>query len=366
MKNSSRAMVLVAPRQMEMQTFPLPEIGDDDGLLQVELAGVCGSDPGIFDGHPTHGPRPFPLIIGHEIVGRVARMGKSAQQRFGVREGDRVVVQYAIGCGRCQACQAGLYMACEKKMYYGSMISCKNPPHLFGAYSEYLYIHPNAKVHKIGDALSPEVGVLICAVLGNGVRWMRKVGGVSIGETAVIVGPGQQGLAAAAVAKESGASQIFVIGLEKDRTRLEMARRFGADRIICADKENAAEIIAESTGARMADVVMDVTGSPAGAELALSLAGRKARVILPGLYKGKKTSWDLDRIVLKELSIFGVFTHDSAAVEAAIKLAGASRYPFEEMITHRFPLEQAELAVKTAAGQVPGESPIKVVIEPGK
>jgi len=364
MKESCRAMVLVGPRCMEMQTFPLPAVGDDDGVIEVELAGVCGSDPGIYEGHPTHGPRPFPLIMGHEIVGRVARAGPSARQRWGVGEGDRVVVEYAFGCGRCRACQSGFYTACENKFNYGSMVSCKNPPHLFGAYSEYLYLHPNAKVHKIGEEISPEVAVLICAVLGNGVRWMRQIGGVSIGETVAIVGPGQQGLAAVAVAKDSGASPIFIIGLEKDRPRLEMAERFGADCTICTDRENAGEIVAEATGGRMADVVMDASGSPAGAEMALSLAGRNARVILPGLYKGKKTSWDLDRIVLKELRVLGVFSHDYPAVEAAIRMVRNSRYPFEDMITHRFPLEQAEQAVAVAAGRVPGEMPVKVVIDP--
>jgi threonine dehydrogenase-like Zn-dependent dehydrogenase len=102
------------------------------------------------------------------------------------------------------------------------MVSCKDSPHLFEAYSEYLYIHPNAKVHRIGDEISPRLGVMICAVIGNGIRWLRQVGGVSIGDAVAIVGPGQQGLAAVSVAKESGAGPIFVIGLEKDRRRLEM------------------------------------------------------------------------------------------------------------------------------------------------
>ncbi|WP_218188334.1 hypothetical protein, partial [Desulfosarcina cetonica] len=73
------------------------------------------------------------------------------------------------------------------------MISCADPPHLFGAYADYLYIHPRAMVHKIGEAISPEEGVLISAVVGNGVRWLRHIGGVTIGQPVAIVGPGQQG-----------------------------------------------------------------------------------------------------------------------------------------------------------------------------
>ena len=204
MLTSTRAVVATGPGKLEMRTYPLPEIGDEDGILKVELAGVCGSDPGIFKGKSARAPRPWPIILGHEIVGRVHRMGKAAQQRHGVKEGDRVIIEYAFGCGMCKPCLTGRYTLCERFYNYGSMISCASPPHLFGAYADYLYIHPRAMVHKIGEDLSPEEGVLICAVVGNGVRWLRHIGGVTIGQPVAIVGPGQQGLAAVAVAKEAG------------------------------------------------------------------------------------------------------------------------------------------------------------------
>ena len=75
-------MVLTAPRTLQMQTFKIPAIGEDDGLLKVELVGVCGSDPGIYVGKQTRGPRPFPIILGHEIVGRVAKLGTLAKKRL--------------------------------------------------------------------------------------------------------------------------------------------------------------------------------------------------------------------------------------------------------------------------------------------
>ena len=99
MKKYSRAMVLTAPEKLEMQQFPLPEIDENDGLLQVEFAGVCGSDPSIFGGRPTRGPRPYPIILGHEVTGRIVEMGTAAQKRFQAGPGDRVVLEYAFGCG---------------------------------------------------------------------------------------------------------------------------------------------------------------------------------------------------------------------------------------------------------------------------
>jgi alcohol dehydrogenase len=361
--NKCQAMVLTAPNQLEMQTFELPELVEEDGLLKLELAGVCGSDPSKFKGGQTYGPRPYPLILGHEIVGRVAQMGNEAQKRHRVKEGDRVVIEYAFGCGVCEPCVSGDYTMCTKHYNYGSMISCKNSPHLFGAYSEYLYIHPNAKVHYIGDDISPELGVMICAVIANGVRWLRHIGNVSIGDTVVIVGPGQQGLAGIAAAKESGAGPIFAIGLKQDRERLEMAWRFGCDEIIVIGEDDPVEKIAKATGGKMANLVMDTSGSPQGAQLALSLTGIKGSLVLPGIYKHQLVPLDLDMVVTREIKMLGVLSHNSQAVHSALKIA--KNYPFEELISHRFPLSDLEKAIKLTAGDIKEEKmPLKVVIDP--
>lgn len=364
MRKRSRAVVVSGPGLLEIREFPLPDVKADDGLLEVELAGVCGSDPGIFAGRLSRGLRPYPIILGHEIVGRVVRMGPDAQKRLGVREGDRVVLEYAFPCGQCEPCISGRYTLCERNFTYGSMITCKDPPHLFGGYSDYVYIHPRAMVHRIGDEITPEVGVLICAVLGNAVRWLRQIGGVSIGHAVAIVGPGQQGLAAVAVAKESGAEPVVVIGLSRDRKRLSMARSFGADRTVNAEVEDPVKVVSELTGGRMAHVVMDVSGNPRGAELALSLAGRGATIVLPGIYKGHHAHLDLDRVVFHEISLVGVYSHDFRAVRPAIQMARRARYPFGRMITHRLPLEEARQALRLAAGEVEGETPVKVVLDP--
>ena len=364
MKTTSRAMVLEGPKKLEMQTFVLPEIGEEDGLLAVERVGVCGSDPPIYSGRQTRGARPYPIILGHEIVGRIVKIGEKAAQRLGVNEGDRAAMEYAFGCGACDACMAGRYTLCEKNYTYGSMISCQKPPHLFGGYSEFVYIHPRAMVHGIGEEVSPEIGVLICAVLGNSIRWLRHIGGVSIGQTVVIVGPGLQGISATAVAKESGADPIIVIGLSRDQKRLEMAQRFGADVIINSEKTDPVEAVRKITNGKMAGLVMDVSASPSGAQLALSLAGKGSKFIMPGLYK-ENVSLNLNYAVVNEIHILGVFSHDFRAVRPAIKMAKKKRFPFEDLISHCFPLEDAEKAIKLVGGEE-DEVPLKVLIDPNR
>lgn len=364
----SKAMVLKGPGILEMEEFPLPQVGDDDGILKLELSGVCGSDPGIYNGKTRGAPRPYPIILGHEIVGRIAKMGARAKKHHNVKEGDRVIIEYAFGCGECRSCLSGNYILCGKKYSYGSMISCKTPPHLFGAYSQYLYIHPRAMVHKVKDSISPETAVLISAILGNGVRWLSTIGNLRLGNSVVIIGPGPQGLAGIIAAKESGAGPIIVIGMSHDAKRLEMAQTFGADRIIVTDKQDCIKEVYDATNGKMADIVMDVSGNPAGAALTLDLAGNGGTIVLPGLY-GPNTSIPLvlDKAILKELKLVGVFSHNFPAVETAIAIAEKNKYPLEDMISHRFPLHRAIEAIELVGGGGGAdnkEMPLKVVLDP--
>ncbi len=362
---TSKAMVLEAPGRMVLKEFPLPEIGPEDGLLKVEMVGVCSSDVGMYRGKATRAPRPYPIIMGHEIYGIIAQIGDEASKRHNLKEGDRAIVEYTFGCGKCFYCMKGDYIHCESLFTYGSMISCKQPPHLWGAYSEYLYLPLRAMVHKVRDNLLPEVGVLICAVLGNAIRWLRMIGGISLGDTVVIQGPGQQGLAGVIVAKEAIAGKIIVTGMSKDRTRFELAKAFGADEIIDVEKMDPVETVRKSTNGRMADIVMDVTGTPKGAITAIDSVKKKGTVILPGLYgMDKEIPLILDKIVYREVRVQGVFSHDFRSVIPAIHLAESGKYPFEKMVTHRYPLKEAEKGVRVAGGEIKGEDPIKVVIVP--
>lgn len=358
-------MVLESPGRMVLKEFPLPEIGLEEGLLKVEMVGVCSSDVGMYRGKPTRAPRPYPIIMGHEIFGTIAEIGEEASKKHGLQTGDHAIVEYAFGCGKCFYCGKGDYIHCESSFTYGSMVSCKTPPHLWGAYSEYLYLPPRAMVHKVRDDLLPEVAVLICAVLGNAIRWLQTIGGVSQGDTVVLQGPGQQGLAGVIVAKEAGAGKIIVTGMTKDQSRFELAKEFGADEIIDIEKMDPLERVTKLTEGRMADLVMDVTGNPKGAITAIDLVKKKGTVVLPGLYgMDKEIPVVLDKIVFKEVRVQGVFSHDVRSVLSAIPLAYSKKYPLERMVTHRFPLKEAEKAVKLVGGEIKGETPIKVVIVP--
>ena len=169
---TAQAAVLVAPRQVEMQEFTLPEIGDDDGLLKIEITGVCGADWAPYLGDTkTCSP---PVILGHEIVGRIERIGAKAAARWGVKEGDRICMEEYIPCRDCEYCLTGHYNVCGKRWY--GHLSANEGPGIWGGYSQYLYLDPKAVVYPMSDKVPVEIAQLFLS-MGNGVRWVQSAGG---------------------------------------------------------------------------------------------------------------------------------------------------------------------------------------------
>lgn len=359
-----KSAVLKKPGLISIEEFPLPKIKNDDALLKVEMVGICGSDVSMFKGKFDI---PYPIILGHEIVGIIEEIGEDASKRTGVVKGDRAVVEFTFGCGYCKPCICGNYGACIEKYSYGYSISCDREPHLWGAYGEYLYIPPRGVIHKINKDIPLEAASLTCAIIGNAIRWIRHIGNASIGDTVVVQGPGQQGLAAVIAARESGATNIIVLGTDKDRFRLEMAKKLGAHYTVNIQEETPIKAIHRLTGGEMADLVFEASGNIKAFESSIDLVKKRGKIVVPGLYgDSARASFAVDKIVWNEISILGVFSHDIKAVEPAIKLIESRRYPLEELVTHKFPLVDAEQAIRVAAGEVEGENTIKVVLEPNK
>ena len=133
------------PARSSRATCRCPSIGDDDALLRVEACGICGSDVESFEGVLKV---PLPLIPGHEPLGVIEAIGERAAQRWGVRAGDRVAVETLLPCNACRRCRGGAYQLCASRRVY-SYIPLGVAPGLWGAYAEYLYLAPNAIVHKV-------------------------------------------------------------------------------------------------------------------------------------------------------------------------------------------------------------------------
>jgi threonine dehydrogenase-like Zn-dependent dehydrogenase len=366
----ARAMVQTAARTLEERSFPIPEIGADDAVLRVEACGICGSDCEQFEGVL---PVRLPVVPGHEPLGFIERIGKSAAARWGVREGDRVVVEPILSCGNCRYCASGMRHLCS--VAHGgsgtgfrcySYISTDVPPSLWGAYADYMYLAPETTVHKIDTKLPAEIAVLYNP-LGAGFRWTGEIGGVKRGDRVVILGPGQRGLTSVIVAARAGASQIIVTGLSKDRAKLELARKLGATRTVDVEQEDPVDVIFEATGGEGADLVVEVTAYAVDpVAQSLVLARRGGTIVLAGV-KGMKEvpGFVSDRAVLKELTIRGAIGVTSSAFRAAIDLIESGDVDLAAMHTHSFALSDAERAIQTLAGKIEGEHAICCCLLPG-
>lgn len=354
-------MVQTAPRRLEPMDLPLPEIDADSGLLRVEACGICGSDYEQFAGVLR---TPLPVVPGHEPLGVVAAIGDRAAKRWGVDVGDRIAVETMLSCRHCAACLGGAYHLCGARRIY-SYVPLSEPPGLWGAYAQYLFLAPNAVVHRM-DASLPVSTAVMFNPLGAGFRWAVEIPRTGPGDRVVILGPGQRGLASVLACREAGAAQIVVTGLAADAPKLALAREFGADATIDVENEDARARIRELTLGQGADVVVDVSSystKPVAESLdyvrmggTVVLAGVKGFQEIPGFVS--------DKVVMKEITIRGAIGVTSSGYANAIRLLERRNVPIERMHTHDFGLRDAELAIRTLAREIPGEASIHSCLVP--
>ncbi len=301
------AAVRTGPGTTEMREFPMPEIGDDEALLRIEVAGICGTDVKLYR-KPTIDA---PVIMGHENIGVVERAGTKWQKIHGLAEGDRIFVEHYVGCMHCGWCRAGEYRHCELTDWrtnpdgrrYG-YTSSDNPGRLWGGFSQYMYLPWNAVTHKVPDGVTAELAGLVTP-LSNGIEWALNAGKVGYAKTVLIQGPGQQGLSQVVASKQAGASLIVVSGTTRDATRLQLAKDLGADVAIDVQKEDPLDRVMELTGGKGVDVVVDPVGGDRFTDSLRSLA-REGRLLVLGFTAGEIPTVKVNRLLLTNTSVLGV------------------------------------------------------------
>lgn len=360
---TSLAAVATASRRIELRAFPLPEIAADAGLLRVDAAGICGSDWPMYLNE-----KPGPRILGHEMVGTIARLGAVARARWGVAEGDVVALEEYLPCGHCEYCRGGEYRSCLEtdtrlagSIRYGST-PIALPPALWGGFSQYLYLHPRSILHRVPPGIPLPIAAMALPI-GNGFQWAVLDGGAGPGKTVVIEGPGQQGLGCVIAAKAAGADLIIVSGLARDAHRLAAARALGAHHTVAADAEDLAAAVRRLTGGRMADLVIDASGGgPALVNGALALL-RKRGMLLVAARKGGVPDFDIDQLIAKQVVLRGTRGHSFAAVERALAIMAQGAFPLRLMSTHVVGLPDVDRALRMVGGEA-AEPSIHITVAP--
>jgi len=388
-----KAAVMIKPGEIEIRSFPLPEISEDEALIKMELSGICGTDKNVYQGNITHPGgivTPFPIIPGHENVGVISEIGDAASAEmeargYPLKKGDRVVPMCDVPISKNNICNFiyGYLGWCKKIIGYGTTISCDTPPHLFGGWSEYMYIHPNTPLFKVPNNLPPQAAVLtepFAVAYGSLIKAMQPtspvldIHGFSPGDDVVILGPGPLGLIHAIISRIVGAGDIIMVGSgsENDEWRLNyIFKNFNmvVDHVINDPKpDNRLKEIWYLTGNRGADLVIECAGVPNAIVQGLKILREKGGTLLSvGVFIDTGKTIEINPakyITHKNVRIIGITNHPLQGYDRALKLMRKyiSKIPLTKIITHTFPLSEVRKAMETA---IKGKG-IKVVIAPGE
>jgi 2-desacetyl-2-hydroxyethyl bacteriochlorophyllide A dehydrogenase len=306
--------------------------------IRVSYCGICGTDLHIFHGAMDHRVH-MPQILGHEMSGAITEVGEGVS---GFAVGDRVTVRPLDPCNNCPACRAGHSHICQNLKFIG----IDSPGALQG-----LWTVPAHTLHHIPASLSMQQGALIepIAVACHDVR----MGNVAAGEYVVVQGGGPIGLLVALVAKSKGA---HVVVTEVNPFRLQMARDFGLEAV------NPLEIdlvkkVTEETATAGADVVFEVSGSAAGAEMMTKLPRTRGRIVVVAIF-AQPPKIDLFRFFWRELKLAGARVYEPQDFEEAIALAASGAFPLDRIITGIRPLD----GLADAMHQLEGGGPVMKIL----
>lgn len=335
------------PYAVELREVPVPDIADDDVLLEVGAVSVCGSD--VHQARNTHSwPVNVPVVLGHEFAGTVAQVGRAVR---GFREGDRVVSETAARiCGECLLCRTGRYNLCPSRKGFGYGID--------GAMARWVRV-PARCLHRIPASLPFDIA---CLAEPHAVAYQAMCVNSTIrpGELVVVLGPGPIGLLCARMAALSGAHPVIVAGLSADAPRLEAALRLGATRTVDVQTEDLEEVV-RSYSDLGADLVCDASGASRPLEIALRLARPDGQVTKVG-WSPDTIPVDINPLVQRNLRLQGSFSHNYPVWERVIHLLDRGLTLPETIVGLRVPLaEWREAFDAMHEGRV-----IKSVLVPGR
>lgn len=333
-----RGIVFVGDRQLELRDFPDPTPGPREVVVELRASGMCGSD---LTPYRKPAGEVLPIIRGHEPCGVVVARG-SAVLDDEAPLGQRVMVHHYSGCGQCKYCRVGYAQLCvESHLVYGATAH--------GGHARYMLVKPYMLV-PLDDALSFEQGAAIACGTGTAYGGLKRLD-VSGRDTLAIFGQGPVGLSGTMLAKAMGAR---VIAVDISPERLEMAQRFGADEAIDARETDALQAIRELTHGEGADATLDCTGQPEARVNAVKSARMWGRVCFVG--EGNTTTFDISPdIIHKQLTIHGSWTFSSVGQAECAQFVIDRRLPLEQLLTHRFRLDQAAEAYQLFDTQTTGK-----------
>lgn len=330
------------PGNVELVERPAPEPADNEVLIRVMSAGICGTDIKIWDDQTWSNP---PVILGHEYAGVVERVG-SAVEDF--KPGDRVLSETPqVVCGKCEFCKIGRFMMCKKRLSIGYGVD--------GAFAELIKVREGI-VHKLPDGLDFNTAAL-CEPLAVAVHAVFDNVDILPTQTVGVMGPGPIGQLVAQVVQSRGARTI-VLGTDHDGERLALASRLGADAVLVTTAADFAEKAAAAAPEGF-DIVFDCSGAQPAINAAIGLLRNMGTLVQVGLTKPQLTI-DYAQFAARELRLLGTFGHRSANWDQALNLLVEGKIKVDGIIAKDYDLADWEQAFNDMKAQ----KGIKLMLHP--
>lgn len=300
-------------------------------LLEVQAAGVCGSDLHMWREHHSWKIK-LPLVLGHEFCGVVAAVGQDVT-RF--KPGDRVVCETAASvCGECVYCLSGNYNLCSKRLGYGALTD--------GAFTRYVTARPQI-LHLIPPNVPFKHAALtepICVAYN---ALVEKTPVIKPGDKVVIQGPGPIGIMALIILKLRGAHPVIMLGVDADANRLKVATELGADHVVNIQNDDPVKLVNSLGDGFGADLVVDCTGVSAALHQSMALVRPNGTITKIG-WGPQPLGFSLDPLVQKAATLQGSFSHTYSTWERVLSLLESDQINLTPVIGGIYGLEAWEQA----------------------
>jgi propanol-preferring alcohol dehydrogenase len=338
------ARFYAAREKLRIEEIPNPPVGDDDVEIQIRAAGVCHTDLHTIGGKQT--PPVVPRTLGHEASGVVISTGKNVKN---VTVGDRVGIDYVWSCGRCDYCLAGKHNLCDDLFFMSSSVD--------GSWKEKV-VAPSRHVHRLPSNIGfAEGAILNCAVMTA--YHATKVAKTKRGMSIAIYGLGGVGMCLLKWAKISGAAEL--IAVDQDEERLRIARREGATTSINPKNGSPVDQILKLTRGGV-DIGFEVIGKIQTYRDTLSSVRKGGKAVLVGMCWEPFPINVLTDLQFREVKILSPADHVKPEIHEVLRLIETNRFQFEDAVTHRFPLREANEAVNVLQNRI--GNPGRVILEP--
>lgn len=345
-------------RDYRLEEAPTPKPGPGEVIVKVHDCGICASDIKCYTGAPLfwgdEARPPYvdgPVIPGHEFTGEVVALGQGAAEKHRVTIGDRVVAEQVVPCEKCRYCLRGQYWLCVEARIFGF----KRAVH--GGMAEYIKFPSQARVYKVPDGISWTHAALI-EPLACAIHAVER-GEIRLGDVVVQMGCGTLGLCM--VAAERLKNPGLLIALDLIDSRLELARKFGADITMNPSKEDVVRRVRDLTDGYGCDVLIEATGNHEAIVPALHMIRKMGTFVEFSVMRELSTA---DWTIIgdgKELNIHGAHL-GPYAFPVAIDYIQRGLINLEAIVTHQLPLSQFEEGFRIVEN--PADS-IKVLLQPG-